>query len=218
MSQETSKKTEKEDSKKEKSKKENKKSKYGLSKETLERILEMKIHKERLPKKEEFVDEEISEEFFNNFLLQNPNSKKTSASLEAINPNQEGNLGNIIHSGWQNQSGANTDGQGNRNGNGFEYIPKNSEESEGKKYQSYEVNTNIKTTKPEDVSSDWSKSFTKSKDFKFVKYEQDSSQEPKYEKVFTPRKMNDDEMKKLHDRKVLDFNFEGQKMHYYESE
>lgn len=206
--------SEKRGSKKEnkKSKKENKKSKYGLSKETLERILETKTPKEKLPKKEEFPDEEFEEP--NNFLMQK--NKRNPISLEAINPSQEANLGNIVHSGWQNQSNQNS--EGNRSGNGFEYIPKDSEKGEGKKYQSYEVNTNIKTTKPEDISSEWSKPFANSKDFKFVRYEQDPSEESKYEKVFTPKKMSDEEMKKLHDTKIDNFEFQGEKMHYYESE
>ena len=203
------------ENKKEKSSEEKKeKSKYGLSKETLEKILESKIHKEKLPKKEEFQNTEFLEEE-SNFLLGQKN-KKPSVSLEAVNFGEE-NLGTLVHSGWQNEN--NSENGNSRNGNSFEYIPKNSEDdSAGKKYQSYETTLNIKTLKPEDAASEWSKSFTKTKNIKFVRYEQDSSNEPKYERVFTPKNLNEEEMKNLHDIKKQDFQFQEKKMHYYESE
>jgi hypothetical protein len=195
-----------------------KKSKYGLSKETLERILETKVHKEVLPKKDNFHDEEFPEEELinssNEMNLSGENKKRrTSVSLEAVNEGER-NLGTLVHSGWQNRT--NSSGE-NGTGSGFEYISKNSEEnSEGKKYQSYEVNPNIKTLKPEEAASEWSKDFTKARNVKFVQYEQNSSGEPKYEKFFTPKNLSESEMKNLHEKKFRDFEFQEKKLNYYE--
>ncbi len=205
----------KENSKEEKNKTE-KKSKYGLSKETLERIITKKIHKEKLPPKEE-LDEFSESRIFESNQFAKLKNKKIPVSLEAVNVLPQDNLGNIV-SGWTNENqNKNND---SKKGNGFEYMPKNSDDnSAGKKYQSYELNPNIKTMKPEEVASSWSKPFTKAKDVKFIRYESnDSSSDPKYERVFTPKNLDEEEMKKLHDRKNLDFQFQEEKMHYYEKE
>lgn len=190
---------------------ENKKTKFGMSKETLEKLLETKIHKEKLPPKEEFEsiisDEEIA--FLNKKERPPRNQERT---IIQNNPMR------ILERDLTEETNSGNEVKGNsRNG---EYISGNAQKSDGeKKYQSYEANISPQAFhKVEEISKGWSKPFVETPKFKEVHSETEQKNQ-KYENYFTPRNFSEKELKERKiGRDFQEFEFQEKKMHYYEGD
>lgn len=194
-----------------KDKEEEKKSKYGLSKETLERILESKPQRKEIKVIEE-SDSIISEEELN--MISKLKNKKDKEE-EKSNPIQR----EIVLERELSDVPLSIDTKRKENNSqDSEYISKNKKEEESNaKYQNYETNSSVKLHKAGKISESWTKPFQKREiDFVSSNPEMLTNQKPKYESYFTPKNLSDEEMKGLSKRGEFEkFQFKEKKMHYY---
>lgn len=192
-----------------------KKSVYGISKENLEKILETKVHKEKLPPKEEF-ESIISDEEMKALLKP---KKEFSPSLEKINSPQVQGVRILERDLPEEENTKQEIRENSRNG---EYISKNAQKSDGeKKYQSYETNISPQAFhKVEEISKGWSRQFNIEKTkFREIHSENEQKNKPQYETYFTPKNLSDEEIKeKMGKRNLPEFEFQEKKMNYYEGD
>lgn len=181
--------------------------------ESSEKVLEKIIEIKNSPKRAEIRDFEDNADLDSDEIELDLNEfakpgKRRTGSLDRIAVSSGGGV--RIDSGWANNK---NNEDNNSQNNPFEYIPKNSGNEE-KKYLSYSANVSAKTMTPEEIASSWSKPFAKMKDAKFVFYESNSGNSQNYEKVFTPKNLDEEEMRDLRDKKKNAFEFQEKKMYY----
>lgn len=185
-------------------------SKHGLSKETLERILETKApRKEIKPIKESdsiISDEEIK-------LLSKLKEIEKKNSEEKTTRNVPKPI--FLERELSEEFSPNTKKEKNENISS-EYITRNKmDNSETKqKYQSYEHSPSRKFESPENISKSWSDPIGR-REVEFIHSEQDKigKQEQRYEIYTNPKKFDEKDFSR--DKKSNDFKVREVKMQYY---
>lgn len=185
------------------------KSKYGLSKETLERILEEKISKETYPERKE-KETILSEEELKNPIIKNKANSENEIENEIVPRRKvflEKELSEISTTGFQKQS------EKNETQNQFEYISKNPKNSnDEKKYISYETSPNTKLMRPEEISKSGSNLLGREAGF-VSSVEQQNQNKQQYEVYSLPKKFSHEDFRE--ENNLSDIKMREAKMHYY---
>jgi len=194
-------------------KKTKEKSKYGLSAETLERILEEKSQKADYPERGEH-ESILSEEELKT--IPKRKNKDDEEDETTIIPQQRRIfLEREIND--ESSSQTVTGSQQNRNQNSFEYTPINNNSSEGeKKYINYEPNPNIKFESAREISKSWSNPL-QGREVGFISsHPEMNNQKTNYETYTNPKRFSEEEMRdEAKKSNSLKFISNEAKMHYY---
>lgn len=185
------------------------KSKYGLSKETLERILEAKTSKENFHQRGE-KESILSEEELKNPIIK---TKKSDSEEVIFSPQQK----RVFLERELSESSSGTISEKNRSGNSFEYVSKNPEgenQNGEKKYISYENSPNTKFESAKKISESWSNPLGREAGFVSSENSQNKNSQ-QYETYINPKKFSEDEMKERSKKgDSPEFVMRETKMHY----
>ncbi len=184
-------------------------SKHGLSKETLERILEDKKPRRKIvPIKES--DSRLSEEELKMLSQRKPEEED---SEEGVQPDFQRRPVFL-----EKELSKEPSGNLSKEDSDAEYLTRqqSSEKADKAKYVKYESDSSVKIQKAGEIAKSWSQPFQNREPQFISSHPEIQGQKPKYETYFTPKSMTEQELKDLSkSRESPNFGFKEEKMHYY---